>query len=105
MSAMAERGPDGASLLVVDDDRVLRERLAKAFRDRGFDVRSAGDYESALAVARDEPPELAVVDLRIPGGSGIDLVRGLKQLDNTTMIVVLTGYGSIATALEAVRLG
>lgn len=96
---------EGASILVVDDDRVLRERLAKALRERGYEVRAAGDYDSALAVAREEPPELAVVDLRMPGGNGIDLVRALKQLDATTSIVVLTGYGSIATALEAVRLG
>lgn len=103
--ARGERGGDSASILVVDDDRVLRERLAKALRERGYDVRAAGDYDSAVAAARDEPPELAVVDLRIPGGTGIDLVRTLKQLDAATRVVVLTGYGSIATALEAVRLG
>lgn len=99
------RESDGASILVVDDDRVLRERLAKALRQRGYDVKAAGDYDSAIAVAREEPPEMAVVDLRMPGGSGLDLVRALKQLDGTTRIVVLTGYGSIATALEAVRFG
>jgi two-component system response regulator RegA len=101
----APRDAEGASILVVDDDRVLRERLAKALIARGYEVRAAGDYDGALAVAREEPPELAVVDLRMPGGNGIDLVRALKQLDATTRIVVLTGYGSIATALEAVRLG
>lgn len=103
--AQAERETDAASILVVDDDRVLRERLAKALRERGYDVRAAADYEDAVAAAREEAPELAVVDLRMPGGSGLDLVRALKQLDATTRVVVLTGYGSIATALEAVRLG
>jgi two-component system response regulator RegA len=104
-SAAADAGGDAVSILVVDDDRVLRERLAKALIERGYDVRTAADYDSAIAVAHAEPPELAVVDLRIPGGSGIDLVRALKQLDTATLVVVLTGYGSIATALEAVRLG
>jgi two-component system response regulator RegA len=97
---------DGApSILVVDDDHVLRERLTRAFRDRGFDARPAADAASALALAREEPPELAVVDMRMPEVSGLELVRALKALDPATRIVVLTGYGSIATAIEAIRLG
>ncbi len=93
------------SILIVDDDRVLRERLARAFRERACDVRTASDYEEAVATASADPPELALVDLRMPGGSGLDLVRQLHGLDPATKIVVLTGYGSIATALEAMRLG
>lgn len=99
------RGADAPSLLIVDDDVVLRERLARAFRDRGFDVRTAEDHDTALAAARHDSPELAVVDLRMPGPGGLELVRALKALDPATRIVVLTGYGSIATAIEAVRLG
>jgi two-component system response regulator RegA len=93
------------SVLVVEDDAVLRPRLARAFRDRGYDVREASDYETALAAAREEPPEYAVVDLRMPGRSGIDVVRGLLEVDPATVAVVLTGYGSIATAIEAVKAG
>lgn len=93
------------SLLIVDDDRVLRERLARAFRERGFDVSTAADAEEALSLAKEESPEMAVVDLRMPGRSGLELVRELHALDPQTRIVVLTGYGSIATAVEAVRLG
>jgi len=93
------------SVLVVEDDDVLRQRLARAFRDRGYDVREAGDCEAALAAAREDPPEYAVVDLRMPGRSGIDVVRGLLAVDPTTAAVVLTGYGSIATAIEAVKAG
>jgi len=93
------------SLLIVEDDAVLRGRLARAFRERGFEVREAPDGETALRLARGDPPEHAVVDLRMPGISGLDVVRGLKQADPSTAVVVLTGYGSIATALEAVRLG
>jgi two-component system response regulator RegA len=93
------------SLLVVDDDVPFRTRLTKALSDRGFDVTSAGDYDEAMAAARPESPELALVDLRLPGRSGLELVRDLKALDPTTCIVVLTGYGSIPTAVESVRLG
>jgi two-component system response regulator RegA len=105
--AETELPPEGESpsLLIVDDDRVLRERLARAFRDRGFEVRTAEDYDSAMALAREDSPEMAVVDLRMPGRSGLELVRDLKELDPATHVVVLTGYGSIATAIEAVRIG
>lgn len=94
------------TVLVVDDDTTFRARLVRAFERRGFEVRSAPDGEAALELANAESPELAVVDLRMPGGrSGLDVVRELKAIDRTTNVVVLTGYGSIATALEAVRLG
>ncbi len=93
------------SLLLVDDDGVYRERLAKAITARGYEVRTAADAEAAVALAEAESPELAVLDLRMPGESGLDLLRRLKAIDPTTKILMLTGYGSIATALEAVRLG
>ncbi len=93
------------SLLVVDDDDVLRERLVRAFRERGYDAVGASDGQKALALAAKEPPELAVVDLRMPGRSGLDLVRDLLALEPVTKIVVLTGYGSIATAVDAIRIG
>ncbi|MCA9550554.1 MAG: response regulator [Myxococcales bacterium] len=93
------------TLLLVDDDEVLRERLARAFRERGYDVRTAGAYEAAMETATADPPELAVVDLRMPGRSGLELVRDLVALEAGIRVVVLTGYGSIATAVDAVRLG
>jgi two-component system response regulator RegA len=96
---------DRPSLLLVDDDAVFRERLARAFRDRGWDVACADGYEGAMQAARDESPEHAVVDLRMPGRNGLELVRDLKANDPSTNIVVLTGYGSIATAVDAIRLG
>src|SRR5262245_8876097 len=92
-------------ILLVDDDQGFVERLARAFRERGYDVRIANDYDSALALARAESPELAVVDLRMPGRSGLEVVRDMKAIDPATNILVLTGYGSIATAVEAIRLG
>jgi two-component system, response regulator RegA len=92
-------------LLLVDDDRVLRERLAQALRERGLEVRTAADCDEALARAQERAPGRAVVDLRMPGRSGLDLVRELRELHPAIRIVVLTGYGSIATAVEAIRLG
>lgn len=93
------------SVLLVDDDEPFRSRLARAIRARGYDVREAADVNTARTEAERESPEMAVVDLRLPDGSGLEVVRELKRLDPSTTIVVLTGYGSIATALEAVRLG
>jgi two-component system response regulator RegA len=93
------------SLLIVEDDGVLRGRLARAFRERGFEVREAPDGDAALQLAQSDPPENALVDLRMPGRSGLEVVQALVAMDPSTVVVVLTGYGSIATALEAVRLG
>lgn len=100
----AEEGASG-DLLVVDDDAVLRERLARALRARGFEVRTAGNYDEAVSLAGEEPPSRAVVDLKMPGKSGLELVAKLHELDAKTRIVVLTGYGSVSTAVEAMRLG
>lgn len=102
---MTESTEPGASLLLVDDDAPLRERLARALRERGIDVTTASSYDEAVAAAQRDSPELAVVDLRMPGRSGLELVRTLAEIDPQTRVVVLTGYGSIATAIEALRLG
>lgn len=93
------------SILIVDDDDVLRERMGRAFAERGWEVSLARDFASALGLARADSPQFALVDLKMPGRSGLELVRELKACDPTTNVVVLTGYGSIATAMEAVRLG
>ena len=103
MNAEPERAE--RSVLVVDDDDVFRSRLGRAFRDRGFDVRLAHDALEANRLAQQDSPEFAIVDLRMPGGSGLDVVRELHAIDPATAIVMLTGYGSIATAVEAVRSG
>lgn len=92
-------------LLLIEDDELLRERLARAFTSRGFDVRQAADLAEAEAAAASEAPELVVLDLRMPGGNGLDLIPKLLAADPATKIVVLTGYGSVATAVEAVRRG
>jgi two-component system, response regulator RegA len=92
-------------VLIVDDDEVYRNRLCRAFVDRGWEAAGAADGTSALAVASATNPELAVVDLRLPGMGGLEIVRELRHLDESTCIIMLTGYGSIATALTATKLG
>lgn len=99
------RAREAGRLMLVDDDEPFRERLARAFRQRGFEVATAGNYDEALLAARRHRPQRAVVDLRMPGRSGLELVRDLKQLDDSMQVLVLTGFGSIATAVDAVRLG
>jgi len=93
------------SILLVDDSYEFRERLARAFRDRGFNVQTAANYDEAMVSARAHAPDLAVVDLRMPGPSGLDLVRDLKQFHTEVQVLMLSGFGSIATAIDAVRLG
>ena len=93
------------SMLLVDDDETFRERLARALRDRGFDVRTASGVDEAVQLAEADSPEYAVIDLRMPGKGGMELLHELKRIDAATRSVVLTGYGSIAIAVEAVRLG
>ncbi len=93
------------SILLVDDDEVFRRRLGRAFEERGYDVRMTSSFQEAVTAATEESPEYAVVDLRMPGPSGLELVRELKRIDPATRVVVLTGYGSIATAIDAIRLG
>lgn len=93
------------TVLLVDDSVPFRERLARAFRDRGFHVCTAGNYDEAMSLANEIVPDLAVVDLRMPGPSGLNLVRDLKSLHPEARILVLSGFGSIATAIDAVRLG
>jgi two-component system response regulator RegA len=92
-------------VLLVDDDRILCSVLASALQRRGFNVSVAHDYQSAIEQADQNPPQHAVVDLRFPGGSGLCLIRHFVELGAGTRVVVLTGYGSIATAIEAVKLG
>ena len=93
------------TLLLVDDDEAFLNALAMAMRKRGFLVTLANSAETAFELAQAEPPEFAVVDLKMSGNSGLVLVRQLASLQAATKIVILTGYASIATAIEAIKLG
>jgi two-component system response regulator RegA len=92
-------------LLLVDDDPTFCDVLKQALQKRGFEVYVANDVAGGTALAKQIEPEYAVIDLRIGHESGLVLVRCLHELDANTRIVVLTGYASIATAVEAIKLG
>jgi len=92
-------------LLIVEDDAALGARLARAFDQRGFEVRVEATAEGVDRAINDDSPEFVVLDLRIGSVNGLDLIPRFKEADPATRIVVLTGYGSIATAIEAVRRG
>jgi two-component system response regulator RegA len=92
-------------LLLADDDEILCSVLADALGRRGFKVIAAHDYHSALTLAAGHRPQYAIVDLKLVGGSGLCLIKKLIGVSADMRVVVLTGYASIATAVEAVKLG
>lgn len=102
---MTQTNNDCPTLLLVDDDATFRSVLAQALEKRGFSVTTADSVETALPLAQTNPPEFAVIDLKMNGASGLVLVKVLHELDPATRIVMLTGYASIATAVEAIKLG
>ena len=101
---IAELGAD-RSLLLVDDDEAFVKRLAKAMEKRGFIPETAGSVAAGRAIALTRPPAYAVVDLRLEDGNGLDVVEALRERRPDCRIVVLTGYGAIATAVAAVKIG
>ena len=106
MSEVSVAAREGdASLLIVDDDKAFLDRLARAMEGRGFAVKTADSVAAGLAVVENSPPAFAVVDMRLGDGSGIDVVSALKDRRPEARSVILTGYGNIATAVNAVKLG
>ena len=95
----------GKRLLIVDDDRPFRERLAKALERQGFVVTAVEKVSEGIAMARLQMPKFAVLDLRLQDGSGLDVVPVIREADPNSRIVILTGYGNIATAVAAVKAG
>ncbi len=96
---------ENISILVVDDDEILRHRLEKAFTRRGLTVFVAHDFDSALAAAALHKPDRAVLDQKMPGKTGLELLNELLKISPDTRAVMLTGYGSITNAVEAVKSG
>lgn len=97
--------PDLQRILLVDDETIYLNRLAKALRDRGCTVATAESAEAAPAAAAELKPQAAVLDLKLPGASGLACLRELRAAWPELRVLMLTGYGSIATAMEAVRQG
>jgi two-component system response regulator RegA len=102
--ALNELGED-RSLLIVDDDEPFLKRLAKAMEKRGFDVETAESVAGGKAIATARPPAYAVIDLRLEDGNGLDVVETIRDRRPDSRVVVLTGYGAIATAVAAVKIG
>lgn len=109
-AAFAQSGPNGQadashSLLIVDDDRPYRERMARAMEKRGFAVTQAETVEEGMDLARQVQPRFAVLDLRLTDGSGLDIVSALREVRPDCRIIMVTAYGNIATAVAAVKAG
>ena len=97
--------PEDASLLIVDDDEAFRTRLARAMEKRGFETAMAAGVKEAIRLAKETPPAFAVVDLRLEDGDGIEVVNAIHDIREDCRVVMLTGYGNIATAVAAVKAG
>jgi len=94
-----------STILIVDDDEVFADVLARAFDRRGYATLVAADLDSAVDSARRSAPDYAVVDLKLPGGSGLQVIKRLREIGPHMRIVMLTGFGSIATTVDAIKLG
>jgi two-component system response regulator RegA len=105
MSRPKETATDPLVVLVVDDDQVFRERLCRAFRNRGCEAYEAFTAAGTLQIAGNVSPDLVLLDLKMPGLNGLDLIQQIKKVDATIAVIILTGYGSIATAMQALKLG
>jgi two-component system response regulator RegA len=105
MATPKEAARDRLVVLVVDDDQPFRARLCRAFRDRDCEAHEARSEQETLQLASEVSPDLVLLDLKMPGFNGLDLIQSVKRLDSTITIIMLTGYGSIPTAMQALKLG
>jgi two-component system response regulator RegA len=105
MPEVAAEAPRERSLLIVEDDKPFLQRLARAMESRGFAVAVAESVSEGLAQVERSPPAFAVVDMRLADGNGLDVISALKRRRPDARGIVLTGYGNIATAVTAVKLG
>ncbi|RMF09482.1 MAG: response regulator, partial [Alphaproteobacteria bacterium] len=100
MEARTEK-PVDTSLVIVDDDGPFLQRLGRAMESRGFSVRTAQTVAEGMKLIEEEPPAFAVVDMRLEDGNGLDVISALKEKRDDSRVIVLTGYGNIATAVTA----
>ena len=97
--------PEDRSLIIVDDDRAFAQRLVRAMELRGFEVRGGHSVAEGVDLIRERAPAFAVVDMRLEDGNGLDVIAELSRARPDARAIVLTGYGNIATAVTAVKLG
>ena len=93
------------SLLIVDDDNPLRDRLSRAMEKKGFKVTQAESVQQGISTAKNAPPAFAVVDLRLGDGNGLEVVKEIRRLKKDSKVIMLTGYGNIPTAVAAIKAG
>jgi two-component system response regulator RegA len=105
MSTLRPITADRPGIVVLDDDQAFRKRLCRAFRDRGCEAHEASTKEECLHLATSVSPDLVLLDLKMPNLSGLDLIQDIKKVDPTITVIMLTGYGSIPTAMQALKLG
>jgi len=104
-SGLAISDFEDRSLLIVDDDDPFRDRLSRAMEKKGFQVKDAKNVDNAIKLVRSSPPNFAVVDLRLEGGNGLDIVKEINNVKKDSRIVMLTGYGNLPTAVAAIKSG
>ncbi len=97
--------PEDDALVIVDDDVPFLQRISRAMEQRGFAVRTASSVTDGLQLIRENPPAFAIVDMRLDDGNGLDVIAELARVRPNARAIVLTGYGNIATAVSAVKLG
>ncbi len=102
---MSEEINTKGNLLIIDDDEILCDRMAKAMQKRGYEVRTAYSVQNGIAAAKEFEPEFAVIDLRLQDGNGLQIVEEIRKIVDDCRIVILTAYGNIATAVAAVKAG
>lgn len=94
-----------ARILIVDDDEALATLMEKALRAEGYEVRRAGDGPAGLALLEEQPADLVLLDVRLPGMSGMEVLRQIREKHAGTLVLIITGYSSLPVALEAVEGG
>ena len=105
LSFQPDELPEDRSLIIVDDDKAFLQRIVRAMEQRGFEVRSASTVSEGVDLIRQKPPAFAIVDMRLEDGNGLDVIAELSRARADSRAIVLTGYGNIATAVTAVKLG
>lgn len=105
LNQLPEEIGENNSLLIVDDDRPFLQRLARAMETRGFSVETAESVAEGMAKIKVAAPDFAVVDMRLNDGNGLDVIEGIRNLKPNCKAIILTGYGNIATAVTAVKMG
>ena len=104
-STMSEILPENCQLLLVDDDRPFLTRLGRAMETRGFHVDMAETIQEASIKIKNSPPDFAVVDMRLSDGNGLDVIEAIRKVKPDCKVIILTGYGNIATAVTAIKMG